>query len=310
MKASDLFRDVLERDEDQELNADADYNAENDPDAGGLEALEESYEQYKEEISDIGLEHDRKLEIAEDIVGEIDFSNWDLNKLIDDLSKKDGFHDQDQGVFVSGAINELGEHKLPNRITKKLEDLSGMRGIGFRNTADLKIEGDVGYQVNSNEVSLLSNSESGTIVIEGNVYADLGRGMTGGTVIVKGDAEPYHGIPNSMHGGEVCVEGSASKIGTSMHDGFAQAEEGAKQAGSYMKGGEVGVKGSAEEVGQEMEGGILWTEESVEKAGYEAEGGTIYISGDVEKVGKNSEAGEIYVEGEISEIGENCGAEV
>jgi hypothetical protein len=76
----------------------------------------------------------------------------------------------------------------------------------------------------------------GEIIVEGDVHVDVGSYMSGGNIIIRGDA---YLVGDSMEGGSITVEGNC------------------KMAGRYMENGSILLKGDAEDVGGLSKGGRI-----------------------------------------------------
>lgn len=153
--------------------------------------------------------------------------------------------------------------------------------------------------------------EEQEIVVEGDCtrLKSIGRGMTAGKVVIRGDAGLYTGA--EMRGGELTVEGDvadwcgAEKAGG---DILVKGDAGAYLGGAYrgsrkgMHGGRIRVEGS---VGNEcgswlQEGSIRITGDVGKMLGIHMAGGDIHVEGDVGRyVGGAMTGGRILVDGDV-----------
>ncbi len=163
------------------------------------------------------------------------------------------------GALLSALINYhhketgyTGEYFLPLFHLNKT-----ISYIGTENTANVRVQGDVSIntctRMKSGRVIIEGNTpgpigsymEGGEIVLEKSIITDnkntrgtVGKGMSAGKIIVKGDAE-YVG--NNMSGGHILVEGDTRKnIGKNMTGGIIQVNGTIYYFESCLvKGGEI-----------------------------------------------------------------------
>ncbi len=167
------------------------------------------------------------------------------------------------GALLSALINHhnqetkyTGEYFLPLFHLNKT-----ISYIGTENTANVRVQGDVSIntctRMKSGCVIIDGNSpgpigsymKGGIIILEKSIITDnkngrctVGRGMTAGKIIVKGDAE-YVG--NAMSGGEIIVEGDTRKF-----------------IGKHMTGGVIQVNGTIHFLEHELvKGGEIYNRE-------------------------------------------------
>ena len=121
----------------------------------------------------------------------------------------------------------------------ELFDVSGEPGGRIRFEGDLALADRVGAGLSEGEV-----------IVEGSVGAEAGRGMTGGSLEIRGDAGPRAGAAapearRGMTGGELIVRGSAGpEAGVLMRRGLVAITGGAgSHAGAGMIAGTVLVFG-------------------------------------------------------------------
>ena len=153
----------------------------------------------------------------------------------------------DLGEILSTGWTSLKAAELarrPVRAEKPLTvgdlfDVSGEPGGRIRFEGDLALADRVGAGLSEGEV-----------IVEGNVGAEAGMGMTGGSLEIRGDAGPRAGAAapearRGMTGGELIVRGSAGpEAGVLMRRGLVAIAGGAgSHAGAGMIAGTVLVFG-------------------------------------------------------------------
>ena len=219
------------------------------------------------------------------------------------------FHDMEDypsraGLFLSALINsgkdesyllnvdrfgpkmKLCEQDFLKRWIDRLH--TDIRHLGYRNSKNLIIEGNLVNHVGDNMLS-------GSIVMRGYYNGGVGLGMENGTITVEGKTGGPIGM--NMLGGTIMVECCIGGDGIGM----------------YMEGGTIvirrgAVKG-ADGVGARMNGGYIQANANVDgPVGSDMSGGVIVIRGNVTGfqgvVGSGMTGGEIYMDGEIRKIGD------
>ena len=127
----------------------------------------------------------------------------------------------------------------------------------------------------------------GEIVVKGNVGAHCGAFMSGGKIVVEGNADDWLGA--EMSGGEIVVKGNAKNLVGCAYYGDLEGMKGGKiliegNAGNYigekMVGGEIEIKGNAGDfIGTEMKNGTIIVHGDCGFVGGDMKGGTIKIGG-------------------------------
>ncbi len=110
------------------------------------------------------------------------------------------------GIFLSALINNGKDDNyviLIRNIGKEVLNGSSVDDLGWQNTKNITIEGNVG-------ICLGGYMKAGLIVINGNAIDSCGWNMRGGKIIVNGDAEEILGW--DMTGGEIEVNGRIKDI--------------------------------------------------------------------------------------------------
>lgn len=205
MKASELYRDVLE--EPERLETESAVYEQNTQEATGVEKLHQAYQRalsgYDYTRTDRDepfspyqhIEEDHFLDQVPDdfkkILKRMDYTADELYEFCDEriIEPEDDF----AGVFISLAAELAPEE------TVTLPDMSHYNQIGYENTQELIVEGDVGnhlggYQEGNITVKgsakdcLGHTMHDGTITVEGNAGRRVGQVMTGGEIEIKGDA--------------------------------------------------------------------------------------------------------------------------
>lgn len=153
----------------------------------------------------------------------------------------------DLGEILSTGWTSLKAAELARRPVRaeepltvgELFDVSGEPGGRIRFEGDLALADRVGAGLSDGEV-----------IVEGNVGAEAGMGMTGGSLEIRGDAGPRAGAAapearRGMTGGELIVRGSAGpEAGVLMRRGLVAIAGGAgSHAGAGMIAGTVLVFG-------------------------------------------------------------------
>jgi hypothetical protein len=166
-----------------------------------------------------------------------------------------GFNPQNhiQGMFLSMLVNNGADQAY----TIHIPDLPNpMFSIGYRNSKELHVHGDVGHDAGA-------GMESGSMTVHGDAGAGAGRGMRGGELIIVGNAG--HRCASEMKGGKVTVHGDADEnLGMSMEGGEVHVLGNAgRGAGTLMRCGRIFIEGDADS-----------------KLGLDSEGGEIYLQGE------------------------------
>src|SRR3989338_3836014 len=234
-RASDLFR-RYHREQRQEVRK-ADVKEDK-----ALAQLKEAWKEFncrkRRAIVD-------EYEVAVSIVSSINYSSVDVGKfsiaLTEFQEEKDFF--SKAGLFLSALINN-GKDASYTITTRHLE--KPIKYLGFRNTKNITIIGDVGadaaYKMESGVMVINGNTGGGTgyemqggsLEINGNAGMRLGTKMKDGTISVKKDVRAAAGL--LMQGGAIVINGNAND-----------------HLGGLMEGGNIVVKGNAENsVGFEM----------------------------------------------------------
>ncbi|RLG51926.1 MAG: formylmethanofuran dehydrogenase subunit C [Thermoproteota archaeon] len=134
---------------------------------------------------------------------------------------------------------------------------------------------------------------AGTIEVKGSGGLYLGEEMSGGRIVVYGDCGPWLGA--GMSGGEIEVHGNAGDAVGASYRG----------AGEGMKGGRIVVHGSCGyEAGEWMQGGVIIIEgDAGEFVGVHMSGGTILVKGNSgERAGAQMTKGTIAILGRIPSV--------
>jgi len=151
-----------------------------------------------------------------------------------------------QGLFLSACINNCAE----DHVSLWVSHLPLLDYLGYKNTKDVIIQGDVGY-------ALGESMCSGRIRVQGNTGDDVGIYMQGGRICIAGNVEDCAG--EKMKGGQLFIGGNAGK-----------------HPGVDMQEGEIVILGDAKTfVGMDMEGGVIRMQGDCASVGT-LRGGTIY----------------------------------
>jgi hypothetical protein len=126
---------------------------------------------------------------------------------------------------------------------------AGVTGLGFRNTRNVTIDGDVPWSIGQ-------AMESGQITLTGSCGDNVGSCMRGGAIMIEGDIRwGVDGIAHAMEGGEIMVRGDVEgDIGSEMRGGRilvmgdvvldSQIGLGFKEyVGALMRDGEIDIRG-------------------------------------------------------------------
>ncbi|MEM5881796.1 MAG: hypothetical protein QXJ14_03705 [Candidatus Aenigmatarchaeota archaeon] len=194
--------------------------------------------------------------------------------------------DEDRiGIYISAAINKIikdGDEVRLNFRNRRI-DFIGM----YLSKGKVIVEGDVGNNVGH-------GMKGGSIHIKGNARSYIGYEMENGNIIVKGNAGDFVG--SWMKGGSIHIKGNAG-VGV----GFG------------MENGNIIVKGNAgDNVGYVMIGGIINIKGNARNyVGSGMENGSIHIKGNAGSfVGFYSKGGEIRIDGEYKSIWWECEAKI
>ncbi|MBN2095602.1 MAG: hypothetical protein JW727_06135 [Candidatus Aenigmarchaeota archaeon] len=136
------------------------------------------------------------------------------------------------------------------------------------------------------------NTSEGTIKVinpGGNILHDLGYRMSGGKIILEGNASVNVG--QLMTGGEITVNGNTGH-----------------KLGNQMKGGRITVNGKADDVSR-MKGGHVLVEGDAHSLGRDMSGGEILVKGNLlvsenagPQIGAGMTGGKITIEGKIIDL--------
>jgi len=164
-----------------------------------------------------------------------------------------GFQDENRcsekaGHFLSALINngKDSEYVIHTRHLNR-----GIDFLGYGNTKNITVEGDVGVFVGE-------NMRCGTITVNGSAGEYAGAKMEGGTITVNGNA--LHWVGNEMKGGKITVNGNVPRgIGWHMQGGSITVNGNAKDViGKEMKGGEIHLEGDYESIAEKLEKGKIY----------------------------------------------------
>ena len=111
------------------------------------------------------------------------------------------------GIMLSALINNCREDSFIIHTAHLAEPI---HSLGFRNTKNIAVEGNVGFSVGE-------RMEGGSITVKGNAGTMVGDNMKGGVITLQGDAQNYVG--DYMEGGRIVVEGNAPFVGLGMVGG-------------------------------------------------------------------------------------------
>lgn len=158
-------------------------------------------------------------ELAVLVVKELQYSSRDVERFSIALTE---FQDEERfseraGAFLSALINNGKDRDYlihTGQLDKPVERL------GYRNTKNITINGDVGAQLGA-------HMREGSIIVEGDARNFVGLTMEGGSITVDGNAEEFVGF--EMKGGRIIIEGNA---------GYGVG---------VMRGGEIHLKGDYED---------------------------------------------------------------
>ena len=173
-----------------------------------------------------------------------------LQKVIERYERKK-YDPADFSLLLTALINRTVQEytKAQEKKGKKIEDIP-----------PLEIHLDVRKLPEKLEYFGYKNQEKSHLIIEGNVYWDVGAKMTGGRIEVKGNTGPGSGC--EMAGGHLIIEGEAGP-----------------DIGENMSGGVLEIKGRIEEnfaksaFYPENEGTIIWRDIKIwEKGEFTKEG--------------------------------------
>jgi formylmethanofuran dehydrogenase subunit C len=128
----------------------------------------------------------------------------------------------------------------------------------------------VAFSAGSNRLDFVGAAlDQGTVVVEGDVGACAGRGMSGGRLEIKGDAGAW--LASALSGGLVCVRGSAGSFMAGQRPGDRFGMTGGivvveghagDRAGERMRRGTIIVRGRCGAyAGSRMLGGTIWAEQ-------------------------------------------------
>ena len=157
------------------------------------------------------------------------YTQKDIQKFLDSFSVFLGIDDVHvvAGFFLSALINECKQDNL----VLSVKNAPGISVLGYRNTRNFTINGDVGDQTGLDSIS-------GSITINGNSGLVLGYFMTGGTLTINGNAGRYLG--SHMKGGKITVNGNTEiETARCMHDGEIMVNGKIESLSVDIRGGNV-----------------------------------------------------------------------
>ncbi len=161
--------------------------------------------------------------------------NWrdEINSASD--TSEDNYEDDvSHSIFASAFLDVLGKEEISIPAVE-------VSGIGYRNTADIKVDGDV------NAADFCSCMSEGRVIVEGDVNKVFGVDMSGGEIEIRGDADMILGNKGSS---EITVEGDLTTyLGTG---GTTKVSGSLEQIANAATAGEVYVEGEIEEIGQQV----------------------------------------------------------
>lgn len=173
------------------------------------------------------------------------------------IERQDEFDFSSKAGLVISALINSGKDKSFMIHTRGLD--AGIHSLGYHNTKDIVVKGDVGGD-------FAVCMEGGLAIVEGNAGNRCGAHMKGGRISVSGSAGSSLGV--IMEGGEILV------LGDCRIDNWAMG------VGKFMKGGSIIVMGRAESVGHKMKGGrITISGDAGALPGDFMEGGEIHLNG-------------------------------
>lgn len=193
------------------------------------------------------------------------------------------------GKYLSAAISRCEKDTVALDVSRFARPLEY---IGYRSSGkNVIVKGDLGRNTGN-------NFESGTLVINGKVFGDVGYAMRGGLIRVNEgvqEGEFNRGmIGKDMFGGEIEVNGETdSDIGYEMRNGKITLNGNLigvvdkkhpynHTVGTLMEKGEIVINGNVEAfIANQIKGGIIRINGDVlkDRIGFHAHGGTIYLNG-------------------------------
>jgi hypothetical protein len=209
VKISDLYKNVLENEKahQSEINTQNCYET----DLANNDSIDKLKQVYRRVLSNhdysrtgenqnfVSYKHtDGNFleEIPQDfekILQRTDYGPEDLYKFCEERHIKP--EDDYAGIFISSAAEALQEETI------KLPDMSEYNQIGYENTKNLHIEGNVG--------NWLGQNQEGEIHVEGNSGDVVGCGMWGGKITINKDAGDR--IGEDMNRGTIEIKGDAGE---------------------------------------------------------------------------------------------------
>jgi formylmethanofuran dehydrogenase subunit C len=137
------------------------------------------------------------------------------------------------GLFLSALINNCKGDDFVVHTTAFAEPVEA---LGYRNTRNITVEGDVGYYVGE-------DMGTGTIAVKGNADGNVGWYMRGGSITVEGNANE---VGHDMIGGRIIVNGNAGD-----------------DIGNGMTGGEILINGTVGSISEHFSAGRIFHKEKL-----------------------------------------------
>ena len=262
--------------------------------------------QWKDEIHTWSENYPRCLKATRGI----QYTSKDVEKFgiaLAEFADMEGFPKR-AGIFLSALINKCPERDFVIHTRHLRIDC-----LGYKNSKNVIIDGDIGAQLGSymkgGRITVEGNTrswsgismENGEIIINGDCGWAVGQTMTGGKITVKGNAGEDAG--KCMTGGKIIVNGNAGKgAGSYMKGGIVEIKGNAGEcAGNYLASGEIIVDGDcSEKLGNNMHGGRITVKGNAGiSAGEEMNGGEIHIEGKYKRLSKKITRGKIYHKGKL-----------
>lgn len=194
-------------------------------------------------------------------------------------------------VFAGKSRGEIGSLTIFHGAKElPLKDFFEVQGSGAEKAGDIRVivEGDL-----SRIKRIGQGMTGGEIVIKGDAGLYVGADMRGGRIVVEGDAGAFAG--QQMRDGELIIKGNAGNYlgssyrgnwrgmrgGTIIVEGSAGSEN-----GEFMIGGKIHIKGDCGPfVGLHMKKGLIIVDGAVSgRAGAQMIGGTIVINGGIDNM--------------------------
>jgi hypothetical protein len=178
-----------------------------------LEKLVEAYKRYRNTKYKFGDVHEYRGALG--IVRGLEYSAKDVTEFSIAMA---AFQEEQNfttraGFFLSALINSSKEMEFII-ITEHMGSIPNL--LGYRNTRNITIRGDAGFETGA----LMWR---GTLTIEGNADANIGDGLRGGTINIKGNHE---GLGPTAFGGDIYCKGNlVVKDGKGVANGILPADE-------------------------------------------------------------------------------------